>query len=179
VPKIHDWARRNNIFPIAADYIPTGRTEHGTFQGFAALQFIDPPDQSRITELLAPPQLEDRIALDQELRIIDRRYGISRSYRYAYYGGGICTQILGLYVDIEGNIWPCVARKTVWQGKNSDTPLGSIRSGDLPSAVWRGHAYMDHIRRSFDGGCPYKIELPPAPGGSLIGVTEEGSQSPR
>jgi len=176
VSTIHDWARRNNIFPIAADYIPTGRTEDGTFQGFAAVQFLDPPDQSRVAQLLAPPGPQERAQLDHELRVIDQRYAVARPPHYAYYGGGICTQILGLYVDINGSIWPCVARKMVWQGKISDSPLGNVRRGDLPSAVWRNHAYMHHIRRSFDGGCPYKSPLPPASGGSLAGAFEEGRQ---
>lgn len=179
VPNIHVWARRNNIFPITADYIPTGRTEHGTFQGFAALQLVEVLDQTQITELLAPPQAAERILLDRELRIIDQRYGIGRSGHYAYYGGGSCTQILGLYVDIAGNIWPCVARRMLWQDGISDAPLGNIRSGVLPSVVWGSHPYMKHIRQSFDGACPYKSPLPPSAADSLVRIAVEPQQSSR
>ena len=159
LPAIHEWARRQNVFPIAADYIPTGRTEGGTFQGHAALQTLDLNIQSRASDLLEAISSEERTKLVADLASIDARLGIPRAQDYAYYGGGICTQILGLYIDIEGNIWPCVARKVSYRGGASAIPLGNVRQGDLPSKIWKNNEYMRHIRAQFSGGCPYKSPL--------------------
>lgn len=158
LPEIHDWARKHNVFPIAADYIPTGRTEDGLFQGFAALEHLQHDAQRRAAQLLAPISDQQRSDLTAQLAHIDERHGILRGpvHAHAYYGGGICSQILGVYVDIEGNIWPCVARKTRHNGNVLTSPLGNVRGGDLPSAIWQKHQYMRRIREDFDGGCPYK-----------------------
>jgi MoaA/NifB/PqqE/SkfB family radical SAM enzyme len=163
LPDIHSWARMYNVFPIAADYIPTGRTEDGQFHGFAALTHLTIEDQKRVAELLAPISSQEREALAAKLGI---RWGSG----YAYYGGGACTQILGLYVDIEGNIWPCVARRTLRNGVASTKPLGNIRSGDLPSSVWRKAPYINEVRTAFDGACPYKGSFAANAVHSLIGI---------
>jgi len=161
LPKIHEWARRQHVFPIIADYIPTGRTDEGLFQGFAAIEHCEADIRARVVDVLSPITNQQRAEINRTLALIDERYGVERRKHCAYYSGGICTQLLGVYVDIEGNIWPCVARKSEYRGKLSSKALGNVRGGDLPSAVWRDHEYMEHIRRSFSGECPYKPSLPP------------------
>jgi MoaA/NifB/PqqE/SkfB family radical SAM enzyme len=157
---IHRWARESNIFPIAGDYIPTGRTEGGTFHGFDALQQYSREERNVAVQLLQPITYEQRRNLIDELRDIDGSIGIERTQSsFAYYGGGACTQILGLYVDITGNIWPCVARKQKVGGRFLELPLGNIRKGHLPSDLWRKHSYPAFLRAGFSGACPYKPHL--------------------
>ena len=38
IVNIHRWCRDENIFPICGEYIPTGRTASGAFNGFVSLQ---------------------------------------------------------------------------------------------------------------------------------------------
>lgn len=159
VPTIHHWCRTQNIFPIAGEFIPTGRTENGGFQGYKSLESFSEGEKARITSLLQPIDNNQRIELDKELRRIDSTFGISRSDSYAYFGGGICTQILGLYIDIEGNIWPCVARRQKTAKGFSSGLLGNVRNGDRPSVSWRTHPYIELLRRGFSGDCPYKPQL--------------------
>jgi MoaA/NifB/PqqE/SkfB family radical SAM enzyme len=159
IPRIHGWCRANNVFPIAGEFIPTGRTEGGTFQGLGAISEFDEDRRQRIGELLQPISASERLWLAAQLAAIDKRHGIGRNSNFAYYGGGICTQILGLYIDIEGNIWPCVARKRREGSVLVGGLLGNVRRGDLPSRVWKEHPYMTELRRGFDGGCPYKAPL--------------------
>lgn len=160
LPEIHRWCRNENIFPIAGDYIPTGRTDGGKFQGFNSLSGFTETDQNRITSLLQPSTDAQRATLFEELRSIDQEFGIIREGCSAYYGGGICTQILGLYIDIEGNIWPCVARQQKSAYSTESKPLGNVRKGHSISSLWRGYPYLTTIRNSFNGGCPYKVILP-------------------
>lgn len=158
--EIHGWCRKNNIFPIAAEYIPTGRTEDGIFQGYNAIEGFTNEEKKQITHLLKPIKNDTRNKLLTEIKGIDKaNYHISYNNQFAYYGGGICTQILGLYIDIEGDIYPCVARKRKNGNKLLDGKLGSFRKGDLPSKLWAEDKYMRSIRKNFNGGCPYKFEL--------------------
>lgn len=156
---IHRWCREENIFPIVGDYIPTGRTEMGRFEGHKALVTLPEGRQTEIEFLLQPITESDRQHLVASMAAIDSSLGISRSVNFAYLGGGICTQILGLYIDILGNIWPCVARKQRMGAALSNGLLGNTRSGSLASAVWKSDPYISAIRQSFDGGCPYKPPL--------------------
>ena len=157
LPQIHRFCRVNNIHPLIADYIPTGRTEGGGFVGLSAIVNLPASERSSVTHLLQPLTGFQRHALFTQLGTIDRgEFGILRPIQAAYYSGGGCTQSLGLYVDIRGNIWPCVARLK----RTSQPPisgfLGNIRNGDKPSHVWRNNPYMLQIRTTFTGGCPYK-----------------------
>lgn len=161
VKEIHRWCRTQNIFPIAGEFIPTGRTENGDFQGYKALEGFSENEREQIIRLLQPINHAQRTGLLKDLESIDKGFGIERPKEFAYFGGGICTQILGLYVDIEGNIWPCVARKQKSKNGFSDGLLGNVRNGDKSSQIWRDNYYMKQIRKSFSGGCPYKPLLSP------------------
>lgn len=155
----HEWCRKNNIFPIAAEYIPTGRTEDGIFQGYKALESLSTKDKEEIKNLLHPITNETRRILLQKIYGVDSQLNIKYNSHCAYYGGGICTQILGLYIDIEGNMWPCVARKIKENDKYIEKSLGNFRKGVKPSVIWQKNKYMKYIRSTYNGGCPYKNEL--------------------
>jgi MoaA/NifB/PqqE/SkfB family radical SAM enzyme len=160
IPAIHERCRLENIFPIAGEYIPTGRTEAGEFQGEQALQGLTEGERVRVMQLLQPISAAERTELLTRLAEIDSRSGFGqRPDAFAYFGGGICTQIIGLYIDIEGNIWPCVARKKRVRNTFENGWLGNVRDGHNPSEVWGNDPYMKLIRRNFTGGCPYKAAL--------------------
>lgn len=159
IPKIHLYCRQNNLYPIAGDYIPTGRTEGGFFHGYAALTGDNGDTRTYLESILAPPSPEERSHLFSALKEIDGRFGIDRSKHSAYYGGGICTQILGLYVDVLGDIWPCVARKTRTNAGYIEKSLGNIRKGSSLSEIWQADPYIKELRRVFIGACPYKLPL--------------------
>ena len=159
VPEIHRWARARNIFPIAGEFIPTGRTENGGFQGFKSLEAVSERERDQVVKMLQPITSGERRALLDKLLEIDNVFGIGRADHYAYFGGGICTQILGLYIDIDGNIWPCVARKKRVGQQMASGLLGNVRNGDKPSAIWLDDSYLKKLRMDFSGGCPYKPPL--------------------
>ncbi len=156
IPDIYSRCRAQNIYPILTDYIPTGRTDSGTFVGRAAIEHLSAGKQRRVEAALAPLSNAPALELYTRLRDADRAYGIEHTATPAYYCGGACTQLLGLYVDIHGVIWPCVARLTATPTGLQHTPLGNIRSGDTPSDLWKNSPYMNSLRRSYDGSCPYK-----------------------
>ncbi|HAT51448.1 MAG: radical SAM protein [Nitrospirae bacterium] len=147
LPDIHRWCRNNNIFPITADYIPAGRTSNGLAPGT-----VDSDDVS-----LRGPSPAQREKLFQDLKEIDVSMGMKRSkYEAAYYCGSPCVQQLGLYVDIKGNIWPCVAKIQSMNHKGVvRQPLGNIRDSDI-SSVWKDHSICKEIRSNFIGRCHYK-----------------------
>jgi len=159
LPLIHRKCREYNIHPITGDFIPTGRTEDGQFVAQKSLMSLSPEKQEYAKELLQPLSPEERVWLRRELQKIDHEFGIIHSGCPAYYGGSICTQQIGLYVDIQGNVWPCVARGIIHGGKMQNGLLGNIRNGDSLKAIWYTHPYMIQIRKNFDGSCPYKAQL--------------------
>lgn len=159
VAGIHRWARERNIFPIAAEFIPTGRTAGGSFCGFGALETFPDEVRQTVLQVLQPVSRSDRTSTVSKLVSLDAMLGVGRAESFAYYGGGSCTQQLGLYIDIEGRIWPCVARKQVVNGTLLEQPLGNVRDGDRPSNVWKTHSYLAEVRTSFTGGCPYKTSF--------------------
>jgi MoaA/NifB/PqqE/SkfB family radical SAM enzyme len=161
ITSIHTWAREHNIFPIAADFIPTGRTADGVFCGQSALETASNQERQLISEVLQPVNTSSRLTTVGNLLSIDVAFEIKRGPALAYYGGGACTQELGLYVDIEGHIWPCVARKQRVNGILLECPLGYVRQGDLPSKIWRKTQFLAELRSTFDGSCPYKPSLKP------------------
>lgn len=157
---IHRFCRQRNILPILGDFIPTGRTESGAFVGEAALENLPPPDRVKVIQILQPLSAAQRTSVYERLARIDRDdFGIVRTGDAAYYSGLGCTQILGLYTDIRGNIWPCVARSQRVEGNLVPGFLGNVRRGDLPSEVWRNHPYLARVRQSYTGACPYKPEV--------------------
>jgi len=161
LPAIHQFCRENNVYPIMGDFIPTGRTESGHFVAENAISMFKTEEQESVKKILTPLSPSETMLLWLELAKIDELYGIVRKGCSAYYGGGICTQILGLYVDISGIIWPCVARSERVGSFNElkSGILGNIRNGDSIGAIWNTHPYMQKIREHFDGGCPYKAPL--------------------
>lgn len=155
LPDIHRWAREHNIFPITATFIPTGRTAGGSVSGSASFRVVDSMERIAAQYALNEINRDEADLLKMRLRSIDDEFCVSHAEGAAYFGGGACTQILGLYVDVLGRIWPCVARRQV--GPNpSERPLGSVREGLMPSGVWTTHSYMAWLRRNYDGRCPYK-----------------------
>jgi molybdenum cofactor biosynthesis enzyme MoaA len=159
---IHRLCRTRNIHPLIADFIPTGRTEGGAFVGQASSQNLDIHSQKRIASVLRPLENHQRLGLFQELKTIDAsEFGIHRLGRHAYYSGGACTQSLGLYVDIQGNIWPCVARSRIVDGKLTSGWLGNTRLGTKPSVLWKTDPYLQEVRAAFTGACDYKPVLSP------------------
>ena len=159
--EIHKECRKNNIFPIIADYIPTGRTEGGIFVGYNAVGNIY-NEKSEIIEAikhLIPITNGRRKDLLKDIESIDKSFNVNRDDHIAYYGGGKCTQQLGLYIDIEGNIYPCVARKIINNHKKYDGKLGNYRAGDSITDIWNNHDYIKIVRKEYNGGCPYKPQL--------------------
>jgi|GEM_PF-1445928 len=157
LPEIHRWCRVSNIYPLTSDFIPTGRTKCG---GLESREGAAGPDAELATiagAALQPLTTQQRADLRASLQEIDAQMGIVQHTAAAYYGGGACTQILGVYVDVEGNVWPCVARTTL-HGP-ADQPLGNIRTGTTPSTAWRTSEYLSWIRRTYSGACPYKAPL--------------------
>ena len=159
LPLIHKYCREKNIYPLTADFIPTGRTETGKFVADTALSGMNELDKEFAVQLLQPLDHLERFQLRKQLKEIDIEFGIQQSGCPSYYGGGICTQQIGMYVDIEGNIWPCVARGMIKEGKMLNGLLGNIRNGDSIKDVWNTHPYFEKIREHFNGSCPYKSSL--------------------
>lgn len=157
LPVLYLKCRQLNIMPLIADYIPTGRTEAGWLEVSPALKSL--PKES--PKLYEPLDTAERVELHGVLRVIDTELGLTSAPEdCAYYGRGTCTQILGVYVDIQGSIWPCVAKTQIILGSKRRKPLGNIRAGDRASVIWRTDTYLDALRASFSGGCPYKRPLP-------------------
>lgn len=153
LPELLAKCRRLNIYPIFAEYIPTGRTDGGV----VPLGKHGAPFQLGHSR----PSLHERQVLAAQLAKIDREYGVAQGEaEAAYFGGAPCTQVLGVYVDIQGLIWPCVAKQQKVAGGVQRQPLGSVRAGNSPSEVWRSSSYLRELRTSWSGRCPYKLPVP-------------------
>lgn len=166
LPAMHIFCRQKNIFPITGEFIPTGRTEKGEFVAENALSGLassgfSVEEQNEIKKLLCPLDIIDRAWLKMKISKIDTGYGIKHSNCPSYYGGSVCTQALGLYVDILGNIWPCVARSKNISGNLTNGLLGNIRTSGVETIkdVWLNNDYMIMMRKNYNGGCPYKAAL--------------------
>ncbi|MBI2968923.1 MAG: radical SAM protein [Bacteroidetes bacterium] len=159
IPQIHQWCRENNIFPIAGDYIPTGRTDNGVFLGDKTVLNLTEEETQKAFDLLQPINSEERFWLIKELDSIDNKFGIQRDGCFAYFGGAICTQAFGIYVDIEGKVWPCIARKKKINGQLQNGLLGNVRNNDSVKKIWEENIYIKSMKKNFDGGCPYKPVL--------------------
>ncbi len=159
LPELHGWCRKNNMFPMTGEFIPTGRTEAGEFVADAAIKNLPMIEQDIIKKLLVPLDEQDRKWLRMKITEIDKEFGVVHSDCPSYYGGSICTQQIGLYVDIEGNIWPCVARGIMHKGVMQSGLLGNVRNGDSIEKIWNTHSYFEKIRTNFNGSCPYKDAL--------------------
>jgi MoaA/NifB/PqqE/SkfB family radical SAM enzyme len=159
LPALYRWCLVMNVHPIIGEYIPTGRTEGGRFAGQASLGALPMGPRGEVEEALKSISPGERLRLSGQLTAVNTDLGLEGGGPCAYFGGSPCTQILGVYVDISGNIWPCVARSEEEEGRLLPRVLGKVRDGDLPSVVWSTNTYLKRRRTLFDGGCPYK----PAP----------------
>lgn len=165
IPEIHRMCRAQNLYPIIGEYIPTGRTERGLFQGYNALNGFSEAERKHAADLMLPIDSHDRLILLRSTEAIDKRLGIDWPDHIAYFGGSVCTQVLGLYVDIQGDIWPCVAKQKKTESGYVSGWLGNIRRGDRPSEIWKGNSYLKQIRGEFSGSCPFKPPLLARAGG--------------
>ena len=159
--EIHSFCRENTMYPMIGDFIPTGRTEAGEFVAQSAVSMLDSKKQELIRKILVPLTFEQKISVRNKITHFDISLGIPHSGCAAYYSGGTCTQILAVYVDIVGNVWPCVARSKRAGGFNdlTDGLLGNIRNGNSICTIWNTDPYLERIRAQYDGGCPYKAPL--------------------
>lgn len=88
LPSIHRWARRNNVFPITADFIPTGRTAGGQVAGAASLQGLSSLERQTVETVLEPISIRDAVWLRERFEEIDAEYGVRHALCSAYFGGG-------------------------------------------------------------------------------------------
>lgn len=156
------FCRENGILPIVSEYIPTGRTSGGQFAGEASLGQISNPEQKEVTRLLSPISAEERRDLLRSLRKMDlAEFDIEHDPFPAYYSGVGCTQLLGVYVDIRGLVWPCVARQQRITPKSpfSQQPLARFSAETKLLDVWQKSPYLIQVRSTYNGGCPYKHSL--------------------
>ena len=153
------FCREKNILPILTDFIPTGRTELGRFVGQASIGRQSTDDQQKIESLLTPPSTQERSKLVVELADIDIEYGFGRPSAFAYYSGVRCTQLLGVYLDIRGNVWPCVARTQGSETEWLTEPLCKLSEELDLLDLWQNSPYLRKVRAEYDGGCPYKPRL--------------------
>lgn len=156
LPFLYAWCQSKNIEALMAEFIPTGRTANGSVVGAAALESVEQDLRQIAEEALQPITQTEREWLLSTLEPIGGGAGVVGATESAYYGGGQCTQSLGVYVDILGRVWPCVARSSPGRGA---VPLGSIRAGDKASDIWKRSPVMKRVRAGFDGGCQYKAPL--------------------
>lgn len=123
IPDCLRWCRRNNIYPVCSSFIPSGRTQKATEQAASW------------------KELEQVFA---ECRQIDaEEFGVYHSGAMPFIGSGsACTQYLGLYVTILGDVHGCVGKMETY---------GNVRDR-LLSEMWKER--LPQLRASFTGGCP-------------------------
>ncbi|HEX8565076.1 MAG TPA: radical SAM protein [Pyrinomonadaceae bacterium] len=88
VADIHRYARRNNIFVLFVNYLPSGRSSDG------ASDALSRDEQFKVFEDFAKIDLEE--------------FGLSHSTKFPYAGGIPCTiRGTGLFVKITGKVHDC------------------------------------------------------------------------
>jgi MoaA/NifB/PqqE/SkfB family radical SAM enzyme len=92
IPDIHRWCRSNNVYPLTADFIPTGRTSSGGLVQTRETIKFDPRLREIAEQALKRITTEQRTELLRALEDIDKDLGIKLGSTRAYYGGGACTQ---------------------------------------------------------------------------------------
>jgi len=107
VEAIHRYARKNNIFVLFVNYLPSGRSTDGLHDALGR---------------------EEQRALFARLAEIDaREFGIEHASHFPYAGGVPCTiRGLGLFVKITGRVHDCPGEMIA---------LGDVRQEPL-STVW-------------------------------------------
>ncbi len=122
IPDCLRWCRKNNVYLACSSFIPSGRTRKDTEQAAS---------WSELERVFA------------ECRRIDEEFGIQHSGMMPFIGSGsACTQYLGLYVTILGDVHGCVGKMETYDNVRQRA-LRGIWSERLPL-----------LRATFDGGCP-------------------------
>jgi MoaA/NifB/PqqE/SkfB family radical SAM enzyme len=107
VPRLHRFARDNNIFILLVNYLPSGRSSS------VVQNALTKDQQFAVFEKLA--------------KIDDEEYGLPHRSIFPYAGGVPCSiRGLGLYVKIKGDAWDC---------PGESERLGNIREESLQS-LW-------------------------------------------
>lgn len=108
VAEIHRYARRNNIFVLFVNYLPSGRSSDG------------------ISDALSR---EEQFAVFEDFAKIDlEEFGVSHGTKFPYAGGVPCTiRGTGLFVKITGKIYDCPGEMI---------SLGNFQNESL-SEIWK------------------------------------------
>lgn len=123
IPDCLRWCRKNNVYLACSSFIPSGRTQKATEQA------------ASWSEL-------ERVFADCR-RIDAEEFGIQHSGMMPFIGSGsVCTQYLGLYVTILGDVHGCVGKMETY---------GNVRDQSLQE-MWDQRVPL--LRSSFTGGCP-------------------------
>jgi MoaA/NifB/PqqE/SkfB family radical SAM enzyme len=123
IPDCLRWCRANNVYLVCSSFIPSGRTRKATERA---------ADWKELGQVFA------------KCRKIDaEEFGILHSGKMPFVGSGsACTQYLGLYVTILGEVHGCVGKAETY---------GNVRNRPM-SAMWQDR--LPQLRSSFTGGCP-------------------------
>ena len=107
IPQLHRWARKNNIFILFVNYLPSGRSRD--------------PHHGALTR-------DEQFGLFEQLAKIDQDdFNMKHTARFPYAGGTPCTiRGLGLYVKIRGEMFDCPGQLE---------EIGNVRKESL-SALW-------------------------------------------
>lgn len=106
IEQIHRFARKNNIFVLFVNYLPSGRTTDG-HTGAISWQ-----EQHNVFRQLA--------RIDQE------EYGLKHATHFPYAGGVPCTiRGLGLFIKIQGEVYDCPGESLAF-GNVKQTPLKEL-----------------------------------------------------
>lgn len=155
VPEILKWCRENNIYPIIGGYIPSGRTSEGVFCGFNSIRNQTDDLQTKIISILEPITNLEKDNLVNDLKKVDAIFNIDYPQNPAYYCGGLCTQTLGLYITINGEIYLCIAKRNI-QNSSEDALLGNIKNQDSIINIWKSNENIRILRNNFNGQCFFK-----------------------
>lgn len=119
IPEIHRFARKNNIFILLVNYLPSGRTSD--------------PHTSAVT-------WKEQHALYQKLREVDiQEFGFSASDKFPYGGCTPCTiRGFGLYAKIDGSVFDCPGQSRKIGNIKSNSLAELWEDLRLESANWTG-----------------------------------------
>jgi MoaA/NifB/PqqE/SkfB family radical SAM enzyme len=122
MPNCLRMCRQENIFLVCSTFIPSGRTQKGNER---------------------EAEFSNIVRIFKECQKIDgSEFGIIHSASMPYLGyGKTCTQYMGLYVTIQGEVYGCVGQSEAY---------GNIRKRRL-SEVWQERL---PLLQRYDGGCP-------------------------
>ena len=107
ITEIHRFARRNNIFVLFVNYLPSGRSAQVMHNATSR---------------------EKQFQVFEEMAVIDREeFGIEHRACFPYAGGVPCTiRGLGLYVKIKGEVFDC---------PGESQPMGNVQNESF-AEIW-------------------------------------------